>query len=279
MSRASATTSAVFRRIAGSALYVSEPEPWMFGNLENEAGNKNWSNKNWLKSRFHFSFAEYHNRNNQNFGVLRVMNDDLVQPKRGFGTHPHRDMEICTYVVDGFLTHKDSMGTSETIGRGAVQYMSAGTGVRHSEHNLDETKPLRFIQMWIVPRRQGLTPRYGSASVPLESRKNTFFHLVSDVENPTVATPVKVHQDVNMYVAELEPGKRAEVAIREGRQAYILCIEGEKVTVASSEGEAFDALTKYDAATSVGPVNLAFDGPGHVLVVEMARSGNGKDEL
>jgi len=114
------------RKIPETKLGVSEPPPSWFGNRENERGNGKWTNANWLKSRFHFSFAEYSNPRNLNFGVLRVMNDDLVQPDRGFGEHPHRDVEICTYVVEGKLTHKDSMGTAETLGRGAIQFMTAG---------------------------------------------------------------------------------------------------------------------------------------------------------
>lgn len=105
---------------------VAEPNPSWFGNKANEPGNKAWTNLNWLRSLFHFSFAEYSNSHNVDFGVLRVMNDDLVQPNRGFGAHPHRDMEICTYIVEGKLTHQDSMDTKETLGRGAVQFM-----VRH----------------------------------------------------------------------------------------------------------------------------------------------------
>merc|ERR1712159_863460 len=97
-----------------------------------------------------------------NFGVLRVMNDDLVQPARGFGTHPHRDMEIVTFVVRGSLSHQDSMGTQETLGRGSIQFMTAGRGVQHSEHNLHKSQDLRFIQMWLVPRSRGLQPSYGS---------------------------------------------------------------------------------------------------------------------
>lgn len=108
-------------------------------------------NKNWLKSRFHFNFAEYHSGPSQ-FGHLRVMNDDLVQPRRGFGMHPHRDMEIMTFIIHGKLTHKDSMGTEETLGRGGVQFMTAGRGIRHSEHNLHD-EPLRFVQCWVMPRR------------------------------------------------------------------------------------------------------------------------------
>lgn len=106
------------------------------------------------------------------FGVLRVMNDDLVQPKRGFGTHPHRDMEICTYIVEGELTHQDSMGTKETLGRGSVQFMTAGRGVQHSEHNLHPSAPLRFIQIWIMTRQNGLPPNYGSSLGDVAARTN-----------------------------------------------------------------------------------------------------------
>ena len=113
----------LFRKIHNSKLGVSEPNPQWFGNSPNELHNQYWNNKNWLKSRFHFSFAEYSNSKNQGFGILRVMNDDLVQPNRGFGPHPHRDVEICTYIVNGSLSHKDSMGTEETIGRGSIQFM------------------------------------------------------------------------------------------------------------------------------------------------------------
>ncbi len=113
------------------------------------------SNLGWLKSKFHFSFAEYFNPDNMNFGVLRVINDDLVAPHTGFNLHPHADMEIISYVVEGELTHGDSMGNKSTITRGHVQYMSAGTGVYHSEHNLGENV-LRFLQIWILPDRKRL---------------------------------------------------------------------------------------------------------------------------
>jgi len=110
--------------VPNSSLFVSEPDPSWFGNPGNPMNDAKWTNSNWLKSRFHFSFAEYSSRHNQDFGVLRVMNDDLVQPNRGFGTHPHSDMEIITYIVEGELTHKDSMGTEETLGRGSIQFMT-----------------------------------------------------------------------------------------------------------------------------------------------------------
>lgn len=168
------------------------------------------------------------------------MNDDLVQPMRGFGTHPHRDMEIITYIVHGELTHKDSMGNGETLGRGSIQFMTAGSGIRHSETN-DGNKPLRFIQTWIVPRRSGLPPNYGSynASKDCESQKNTLRFLASDSANKNVDSPVKVNQDVNCKAAELELGKSTQVEIPNGRQAYLLCIEGELEVNGKT-------LTKYD---------------------------------
>ena len=118
------------------------------------------SNLGWLRSKFHFSFAEYFNENNINFGVLRVINDDHISAGTGFDTHPHRDMEIITYVVHGYLTHKDSMGNESTLSRGQVQYMSAGTGVRHSEYN-NHSEELRLLQIWVLPDRKGHTPNYG----------------------------------------------------------------------------------------------------------------------
>ena len=181
-------------------LFASEPKPELFGNPGNPTPGSPeshlWSQKNWLKSRFHFNFAEY-GHGPHSFGVLRVMNDDLVQPRRGFGAHPHRDMEILTVIVDGKLTHKDSTGAEETLGRGSIQFMTAGTGVLHSEHNLQE-QPLRFIQCWVLPRKRGLPPNYGSMQVEQivqQQRRNEWFHAASDVLQPNT-TPIKVNQDI-----------------------------------------------------------------------------------
>jgi len=215
-------------KVAREQLFVSEPDPRMFGNGANTPHLQGWSNKNWLKSRFHFNFAEYHS-GPSNFGVLRVMNDDLVQPARGFGAHPHRDMEIVTFIVQGSLTHKDSMGTQETLGRGSVQFMTAGTGVKHSEHNLDSEKDLRFIQSWILPRSRGLPPNYGSMvgdEVAATSRRNQWAHLVSDVQSGD-STPVEINQDCNVYVTELDAGASSpDLEIASDRQAYMLAVEG-----------------------------------------------------
>lgn len=154
------------------------------------------------------------------------MNDDLVQPHRGFGTHPHRNMEIITYVVHGELTHQDSMGTKESLPRGSIQFMTAGSGVMHSEFNNGD-QPLRFIQTWIVPSQSGLKPNYGSyRGVCNEMNKNQIHHLVSSVKDTTSKAPVAINQDLDAFACELEAGKSVTHELAPGRQAYLLCIEG-----------------------------------------------------
>ena len=134
--------------------------------------NMGHSSLGWLESRFHFSFAEYYNPENMHFGVLRVLNDDKIYPLEGFDFHPHKDMEIISYVVEGEISHKDSMGNIESLKRGEVQYLSAGSGIMHSEKNLDKTKDLRLLQIWILPPKKGLDSLYGSHKFNIEERKN-----------------------------------------------------------------------------------------------------------
>ena len=276
-------------KVSADMLFVSEPNPYMFGNRENprDAAARSaagWASEshNWLKSRFHFSFAEYNNPRNQQFGKLRVMNDDLVQPGRGFGTHGHAEMEIATYVVEGELTHKDSMGTSETLGRGSVQFMTAGTGVRHSEHNLGST-PLRFIQMWVQPAKMHLSPNYGSVRGELvaKARRDQFAHLVAPVGSGAGVGFLQLNQDVNMYVAELGAGKHASLPVALGaqRQAYALLIEGTAdIRVGEQRSE---HLVRHEAVEMVGGakpeavlVTAGAEG-AHCLVVEMKADGRG----
>ena len=192
----------------------------MLRKIENEKMGS--SNLGWLKSKFHFSFAEYYNPNNMGFGLLRVINDDLVNPHTGFDTHPHRDMEIISYVVDGELTHGDSMGNKSTLKRGDVQYMSAGTGVYHSEHNLGE-KIARFLQIWILPDKNGHKPNYGEYRFEWNARKNKWLHMVSSNEGHAI---VKVNQDVNIFALELEENNEIDYSVEVGRQAYLVQIEG-----------------------------------------------------
>jgi len=187
-----------------------------------DSGNMGSSNLGWLISKFHFSFAEYYNPHNIKFGVLRVINDDLVESNTGFDTHPHRNMEIISYVVNGELTHGDSMGNKNTITRGHVQYMSAGTGVYHSEHNLGKDE-LRFLQIWIFPDKEDYKPNYGDYRFDWRDRQNKWLHMVSSKNGNA---PIKINQDINVYSLELDKGKEINFQVNEGRQAYLVQIEG-----------------------------------------------------
>ena len=189
--------------------------------------NKNMgkSNLGWLNSKFHFSFAEYYNPNNIRFGALRVINDDFIEAITGFDTHPHKDMEIITFVVNGDLTHGDSMGNKNTITRGHVQYMSAGTGVYHSEFNFGEDT-LRLLQIWILPDKAGYKPDYGDYRFNWNDREDKWLHMVSSKDGDA---PIKINQDINVYSLELEKGKEINFQVNERRQAYLVQIEGNSI--------------------------------------------------
>jgi len=204
------------------------------------------------------------------------MNDDLVQPQRGFGVHSHRDAEIVTYVVEGELTHKDSMGTAETLGAGSVQFMSAGSGVSHSEHNLHPERPLRFIQMWFDPRRRGVTPNYGSLDGQSIDCTNKWFPLVSDVEGGGESgARIKLHQDLNLYVAKIDEGVSLDFHVKAGRMAYLLCMDGvttvQGAHTSKGDGKSEDSwrLERHEAAHVTGENALQLSGKAHCLMVEM----------
>ena len=180
------------------------------------------SEQGWLHSTFHFSFAEYYNPDNLQFGALRVVNDDVFDPNSGFDTHPHRDMEIVSYVVEGVLTHQDSMGNQRELVRGQVQYMSAGTGVTHSEYNLTAA-PLRFLQIWILPDRIGHAPNYGDFQFPWEERVGKWLRIASGND---CSAPVRLHQDMDISVLSLSAGQELSYRLAQGRQAYLIQIEG-----------------------------------------------------
>lgn len=223
--------------------------------------NMGRSNLGWLQSLFHFSFAEYYNPENIHFGALRVINDDLIAAQTGFNMHPHQDMEIISYVVDGELTHQDSMGNKSTITRGQVQYMSAGTGVYHSEHNMGDNT-LRMLQIWIIPDRAGHTPHYGDFRFDMETRHNKWLHMVSSKEG---SAPIQINQDANLYALELNPGKEITFPVKEGRQAYLVQIEGSS-TINELTLNARDALEIVEE-----DIHIKANDTSHVLVIEMVK--------
>ncbi|MDD3835366.1 MAG: pirin family protein, partial [Sulfurimonas sp.] len=213
---------------------------------------------------FHFSFAEYRNHDNVNFGVLRVLNDDIIHKESGFEMHPHRDMEIVSYIVDGELTHRDSMGNSETLKRGEVQYMSAGSGIMHSEHNRNTNENLRLLQIWIVPPEKNLPTLYGSHAYKKEQRENKLLNIVSSQSG---VAEIKLYQDVNIFVSELEEGKVIDFPINEKRQIYFVQIEGSSEIngVVLNDGDAME-VTK-EANLSIKALQNS-----HFLFLEMAES-------
>jgi redox-sensitive bicupin YhaK (pirin superfamily) len=222
----------------------------------------------WLDSYFHFSFAEYYNPENIRFGVMRVLNDDVVQPGTGFGTHPHKDMEIVSYVIQGELSHKDSMGNQHTLTRGQSQYMSAGTGVTHSEYNFADGE-LRFMQMWILPDKKGYTPNYGDYRFELEDRFNKWLPIATSFENTENTAPIKIHADVNIYATILAAGNGLDFRVASDRQAYLVLFEGD-AEVNGVKLSSRDALEIIKENISVAASNTH----AHILIIEMAFDEN-----
>ena len=177
----------------------------------------------WLESYHTFSFADYHDEKFMGFGDLRVINEDRVQPGRGFGTHGHRDMEIISYVLDGQLQHRDSLGTGSIIRPGEVQRMTAGTGITHSEFNPSRSEVLHFLQIWILPARAGLEPGYEQKAFPLKERQGTL-RLVASADGRDGS--VTIHQDVNLYATLLDDEERVPYAIPHGRSTWIHVAQG-----------------------------------------------------
>ena len=220
----------------------------------------------WLDSRHHFSFAEYYNPANMQFGDLRVLNDDLVKPGAGFDMHPHKNMEVLSYVVRGELTHEDSMGNRSGLTRGQVQYMSAGTGVFHSEYNNRDDETLRFLQIWILPDRNGYAPDYGEYRFALEERVNRWLPIAAGADNADNGAPIRIHADIYAYAAILTQGRDLEFIVSQNRQAYMVLIEG-AARVDDLRLSACDAL-----AITEQTIELRADLDAHVFLLEMAKS-------
>jgi hypothetical protein len=216
----------------------------------------------WLDSRHTFSFGDYYDPNHMGFGPLRVINEDRVQPGQGFGTHSHRDMEIISYVLDGALEHKDSLGTGSVIRPGDVQRMSAGTGVQHSEFNHSRSEFVHFLQIWIIPNRQGLRPGYAERKFP-EAEKRGRLKLVVSRDGRDGSIPI--HQDADLYVTLLEEGERVDHPFAADRNGWIQLARGE-ITVNGT------SLSAGDGAAVVNEDRLSIRGTAdaEVLLFDMA---------
>ena len=183
------------------------------------------ADRGWLKSYFTFSFADYHDPSHSGFRALRVINDDRIAPGKGFGPHAHRDMEILTYVLDGKLLHRDSMGERHTVGPNEVQAMSAGTGIVHSEFNASEVEPVHLIQIWIEPEQEDLPPGYQQIAFAA-SEKRGHFRLLAGPEASTSEPSTIIHQDALFYVADLDPGETVTHRLRPERYAWAHIVRG-----------------------------------------------------
>jgi hypothetical protein len=183
-------------------------------------GNANFG---WLDSRHTFSFGEYFDPNHMGFASLRVINEDKVTPGRGFGTHGHRDMEIISYVLEGALEHKDSIGTGSVIRPGDVQRMSAGTGIRHSEFNASQTEPVHFLQIWILPEQNGIAPGYEQKTFT-ETEKHGKLRLVGSRDGRDGS--ITIHQDIDLYAAVLHEGESVNHTLTPGRVAWLQVARG-----------------------------------------------------
>lgn len=196
------------------------------------------ANHGWLNSHHSFSFGSYHDPKHMGFGPLLVINEDRVTPGQGFGTHGHRDMEIISYVLDGALEHKDSMGTGSVLHYGDVQRMSAGSGVRHSEFNHSQTDGLHFLQIWIQPNVTGIAPSYEEKHFAPESKQGKL-RLVASSDGRQGS--VLIHQNASIYASIMKEGDALEHALDEGRTAYVHLIRGSLV-VNGTPLKAGDAL-------------------------------------
>jgi redox-sensitive bicupin YhaK (pirin superfamily) len=177
----------------------------------------------WLDSRHTFSFGDYRDVENMGFRSLRVINDDRVAAGGGFPTHPHRDMEIITWVLEGALQHKDSLGTGSVIRAGDLQRMTAGTGILHSEFNASKTEPVHFLQIWVFPEKRGLTPGYAQQSFPVAEREGQL-KIVASHHGRDGSVPF--HQDANLYAAALETGQRVKHSFAAGRAGWVQVATG-----------------------------------------------------
>ena len=181
------------------------------------------ANHGWLDTYYSFSFSDYYDREHMGFRDLRVINEDRVSAGRGFGMHPHRDMEILTYIVDGELSHRDSMGRGATLKRNDVQRMSAGTGVMHSEVNQSQA-PVHLLQIWILPEAEGLKPSYEDLTIPVEEKRNRLRLIASHDGRESSAT---INQDASVYASLLDNGKSLQLELKPGRHAWVQLISGE----------------------------------------------------
>ena len=228
-----------------------------------KADTRGDANHGWLQSKHSFSFANYHNPERMNFGVLRVLNDDVVAPGMGFGTHPHKNMEIISIPMEGDLEHKDSMDNTTVIKSGDIQILSAGTGITHSEYNKNSDREVKFLQIWVIPNQKNVTPRYDQITLNVADRKNKFQQVLSP--NPE-DSGVWVHQDAWFNMTNLDQGKKLTYQLNkpEKNGVYVFVLKG-NVTINNQP------LTNRDGfgVWNVNKLDIKADSNTELLLMEI----------
>ncbi len=219
-------------------------------------------NHGWLDTYHTFSFGDYYDPSQMGFRALRVINEDWVAPGRGFGTHGHADMEIVTYVLEGALSHKDSLGTGETLRPGEFQRMTAGTGITHSEFNPSATEPVHLYQIWLLPERKGLTPTYEQTAFPADG-KHDRLRLVADPDATDGALAIR--QDARIYLATLDPSGSVSHNLAPGRHAWLQVLRG-SLTLGEHSLAAGDAAALSDESA----LTIHANGPAEVMLFDLA---------
>jgi quercetin 2,3-dioxygenase len=227
-----------------------------------KAAERGHFNHGWLDTYHTFSFGEFYDPAHMGFRALRVINDDRVDPGQGFGMHGHRDMEIVTYVLEGVLEHKDSMGNGSILRAGALQRMTAGTGVRHSEFNPSDREAVHLYQIWLLPERNGLKPGYEELALSEEEKRGRF-RLVASPDGADGS--LTIHQDAGLYLASLLPGQAVEHALGPGRAAWLQVLRG-SVNFFGNDLAAGDGVGISDEVT----VAVRATVPSEVLLFDLA---------
>lgn len=220
----------------------------------------------WHTGRFHFTFGDYDDPENHHFGKLIAFNDFVVKPGFGFETHPHKEIEIISYCLKGELTHADNMGNLNKIKRGDMQYTSAGSGITHSETNKSPATPLRFVQIWIQPNEAGLTPRYVSNHFTKKDRLNKLLQIASGKKSDAM---VQVNQDTNIYVSEIQAGRRVRAVLLPNHYFYLVCLEG-SLGINGLTLQEGDAVKAWDEAR----LDLKAVKDCHSIIVEIPTEKN-----
>ncbi|KPM31230.1 Pirin [Croceitalea dokdonensis DOKDO 023] len=243
--------------------HLPNKETKTMNTILHKADTRGDANHGWLHSKHTFSFANYHNPERMNFGVLRVLNDDTVSESKGFGTHPHRDMEIISIPLEGDLKHEDNMGNKAIIKSGDVQVMSAGTGIMHSEYNNSPDEPVKFLQIWVIPNKQNVTPRYDQITLDTADRKNKLQQVLSPNADDA---GVWIHQNAWFNMTNLDKDKAVSYNLNDSKNngVYAFILKGD-ATINGQELNQRDGLGIWDVET----LDIKADSDTEILLMEV----------